>query len=349
MLRGVSAADLDALLARPPRPLAELPPEARRALLETAARHGALAAIAGRLPPDDADLRARFARLAAALRVRDAEVRAALDLAVGALAARKIEPCALKGPVLADRVHPEPALRPAGDVDLLVPEARLDDAVAALVEEGWLPIGGLQGWYERIHAHHVTLVHARRPPVELHFHAQSAFGAALRAEELLARSRPHVTASGARVRVLAPEDELLFLALHGAHHVLERGAWILDLLLLVEASPALDWPAVADRARAARCRRAVGWVLLHLARLGASIPAPLLEPVGAARARLADALRAALLRREKRDRAARALRVVFEAAMCDDVRLSVGRVGHEVHWFARRLVHRAAQRPRRSK
>jgi hypothetical protein len=317
--------------------------------VEAAAHHGVHQALAGRLPADDPRLRARFHRIAAMLRVRDAEVRAALDVALAALAGRDVEACALKGPVLADRIHPDPALRPAGDVDLLVAAPQTEAAVAALEAEGWRPVGGPIGAYERRHAHHVTLLHPRRPPVELHFDGQSAFGASLAADDLLARSRPHVTSWGARVRVLAPEDELLFLAVHGAHHLLEREAWVLDLLLFLDVNPGLDWRAVAERARAGRCSRAVAWVLLHLRALGAKIPDAAIDPVGRARARVGDALRRALRARRKRDRSGRVLRVVFEAAMCDDVRVSVGRLGHEVQCFARRCVHRAAHLLRRAR
>ncbi len=332
-------ADLDLLLGRPLRALDGLSAERWRALLDAAFRHGTLEALAGRLPRDDRPLRARFEHLATLLRARDAELREALAATVAAIAARGIEVCALKGPVLADRVHPEPALRPAGDLDLLVREEQLAAAIAALETEGYRRLDGFRERYERRHAHHVTLVHDVRPPLELHFRPQSGFGSELLAAEVLSRARAHVTASGVAVRVLAPEDELIMLALHAAQHLAERRGWLLDLLLLLDVHPELDWCAVAERASAARCRRAVGYTLLLLARLGAPVPTPLVRPVGALRAKLADRIRGAALARPKHDPIGQGLRMVFDALLCDTALGSAARVGHQAHWFVRRRAH----------
>jgi hypothetical protein len=304
-----------------------------------------LETIAGRLPPDDAALRTRFERLAALVRARDAALRVALEAALSALLARGVEVCPLKGPVLADRIHPDPALRPAGDLDLLVAEDRLEGALSALEADGYRREEGFRAQYERRHAHHVTLLHPERPPVELHFRLQSGFGATLSAEDALARARPYRTGSGRSVRVLAPEDELILLAVHAAHHLIERRGWLLDLLLLLDAHPGLDWALVAERARAGRCRRPVAYVLLQLRRLGAAVPDALLQAVDPARLRLAEALRRAALGRARRDRTDHALRLAFEALMCDGPLLAGGRLAHEAEWFVRRRVHRRTSPP----
>jgi hypothetical protein len=344
---GIATLELDLLLARPPRALDDLSPERRRALLDAAHRHGALQAISGRLPDGDALLRARFHALAALARARDAALRKGLDAALTALKARGISPCALKGPVLADRVYPEPALRVGTDLDLLVEEEQLDAGILALERDGYRRVEGFRARYERACGHHVKLVHPERPVVELHFKPRSGTRSALRADDVLSRARPFTTPSGALVRVLAPEDELVYLALHAAHHSIEREGWVLDLLLLLDAHPDLDWTIAAERARAARCRRAVAFVSRHLDALGADIPDFVLEPMTARRARMAMRLRRIVQPRAKTNRVAQGARLAFEALMCDDLLLAAGHVSHEVHWFVRRNTHRALQRLRR--
>lgn len=348
MLTRVAAApDIDLLLARPPRALDDLSDEQRRALVDAAYRHGLLQAVSGRLPRGDAFLRARFHALAAVVRARDAALRESLDATLAALRARAIEVCPLKGPVLADRFYPDPALRSASDLDLLVREDQLEAAVEAVEADGYRLSYGFRAWYERRHAHHVTLVHPERSPIELHFRPRSGTGSRLRTDDVLARSRPHETASGAIVRVLAPEDELVFLALHAAHHLVERRGWVLDLVLLLDAHPGLDWSVVAERACAARCRRAVGYVLLHLHRLGIAVPDELLRAMAPARAKLVDRLRRAALDRAKRERLAQVARLASQVLMCDGPFLAAGHVVHAATWSLRRNAHRAVQRLRR--
>jgi len=337
---GLAPADVARLASRPPPPLDGLSAERWRALVEAALRHGLLAALAPRLP-DLPEVRTRFERLALGLRVAAAAQRAALDEALGALSARGIAACALKGPVLADRLYPDPALRPSGDLDLLVAGHDLDAAVAALAPAGWRPTGDLAERYHRRFQHHVGLVRPGGPMVELHFRPQSGFGSEVPTGEVLSRARPHRTASGAEVLVLAPEDELLVLALHAAHHLAERAGWLLDLLLLLDAHPALDWTAVAERARRYRCRRAIAYALLLARSLGAAVPDDLVAPAGGARAGLADRLRAAALGR-RLDRVAHGLRIAFEAVLCDRPAASLRLIPHHAWWFLRRYTHLAA-------
>jgi hypothetical protein len=333
--------DLRPLLARAPSPFAGLDPQARATLLASASRHGLLAAVAGRLPPEDADLRRRFERLAAGARLRDARLRALLEEVLGALGAAGIEPVALKGPALADRVYPDPALRAATDLDLLVPDQELARAADALVAAGFRRDAPLRDAYFRAEHHHL---HLHRPPdadVELHFRVTSAFGAALPTGELLSRAVPHRTARGTALLVLAAEDELVTLAVHAAGHLFERAGWLLDLALLVERSPDLDWESIARRARAWRCRRAVSYTLRRLGSLGAAVPDDLTRSLGPARVRVADRLARAALGRS--GKTARVLRMGFRAVLRDRLRTVPRDVLVETAWVLRRRTHLLAR------
>lgn len=316
---------------------------ARQALLADAVAHGLLTGVAACLPADDPGLRRRFESLAVAARLQDARNRDVLEEVLGLLRADGILPIALKGPILADRLYPEPALRVATDLDLLVREDDLPRATAALLAAGFHRPPPLVDAYQRRRHHHVHLSRARGPDVELHFRAHSDFGRFPEGEPW-ARAVSHRTARGSEVRILAPEDELVYLAAHAAGHMLARAGWLLDLWLFVERTPALDWSRVAERAAAYRCRRASAYALLHLQTLGAPVPqGPHLSWLGGTRQWVADHLAAATLARQKSlgflDLRGKLQWTAFHLVLRDRAWSAAGWVAGEAAWVLRRRAH----------
>lgn len=336
-----ASSDLRPLLAREAAPFASLSPAARQDLLSAAARHGLLVVVADRLPADDAELRRHYQRLATGARLRDARLREVLEEVLAALGPAGVVPVALKGPILADRLYPVPALRASSDLDLLVPEDQLERSVELLLGLGFRRAPAIVDAYQRRHHHHLHLIRSPGPDVELHFNPQSAFGARLPAASLLARAISHRTGRGTPVRVLAPEDELLALAVHAAGHLLARGAWTLDLVLLVERNRGLDWRAVEERAVAYRCRRALAYTLLEARGLGAQIPPGRLLALDGARRRLCTALSRAALARQ--DRLGTALQMAFQLVLRDRPWGAPGYVLLQAWWVVRRRVHLLAR------
>jgi hypothetical protein len=325
-------------VARPPPPLDGLSAEDWLALVEAGFRGGVLAALAPRLPPAP-EVRARFARLAAAQRLEAAARQSSLAEVLGLLAARGLRAAPLKGPALAERLYPDPALRPSGDLDVLVAPADLEAAVAALGAGGFVLQRGPLERHARRHGHHLALSAPGLAPLELHFRPLSAFSSDLPAAELLGRARPRRLASGAEVLVLAPEDELVVLAVHAVEHQARRPGWILDLLLLLDATPALDWGAVEERAGRWRCRRALAHTLLLLRTFGAEVPARLAAPAGDARTRLAERLRLAILARP-RGPARTVLQLAFEGLLTDRAAAAARSAAVQVGWAVGRRVRR---------
>ena len=221
-------------------------------LVESAARDGVLGLVRrelGRLQiPLPADARRLLERLHASEALWQAHVIHALDAALDALEDGGIRTVVLKGPALVERLYPDPFLRCSSDLDILVAEADIDGAVAALGPLGYTVETGPPARYARRHHHHLHL--SGRPPVlELHFRAYAGFGVTMPAEDLLDRARAHRTAGGARCLVLSAEDEALYLAVHAAGHCFDRLLWLYDLKLLVAQERELDWDLVATRAR----------------------------------------------------------------------------------------------------
>jgi hypothetical protein len=211
-------------------------------LLETAEQHGVAGVLHGAhrdagvaLPPD---LERRLSLRAAAREADHAAHVGMLHRIDGALAEAGLEAVALKGVLLGARLYARPSVRPTTDIDLLVAEGDLERAGAALVATGYRASDDPAEELFRRWGHHLHFAHPEAPPVELHFHAYRGFGGVLRSEPLLARSVPAPEIGSrrlARIRVLAADDELVFLATHAAAHRFIRLGWLYDLLLLLRS------------------------------------------------------------------------------------------------------------------
>lgn len=214
-------------------------------------RHGlaglladALAEAAAPVPPTLAA--AARAQLAAGLKHK----RLTLTV-VDALARAGVTPVLLKGYGLAARLFPEhPLARPSSDVDVLVLPEELPLVEPALAALG-LTLTQDEGLHDVFEEHHHRAWQGPPGLVEVHFRLFSGFGGRGFDERGLQARTRLATLEGRPVRHLAPDDELLYLATHAANHAFLRLSWLVDLLRFVERHPALDWAAVAARARAA--------------------------------------------------------------------------------------------------
>lgn len=222
------------------------------ALLLAAHEHGVegvvLEATAGRgFGPPKSIAEGALRRLRMGAVWRDA-LHDALRAVLGALAEKGIRAASLKGPVLAARLYEDAAVRVSTDLDVLVDPESLDAAVDALRPLGYEPERGEVARFFREHHHHVHVFHPTLPVVELHFAAYRGFGAVLPAATLLARARPCTVLGWEAARILCPEDEFVYLAVHAASHRFQLLIWLFDLKLLAIRHPDLRWDEVASRA-----------------------------------------------------------------------------------------------------
>jgi hypothetical protein len=247
-------------------------------LRELAGSHGMLPLLGpflGSFGPAGAPLRA-----ALRMRVLD-DTRSALALTaallpiVRGLEERGIPVAAYKGPALALQAFGDASLRLFADLDLLVPLAALDDAVAALEALGF----ALQPFASPAHrravlrnGHHVTLTRGL-VVVELHWRfSKRVFGFTEELEGVWER-RQRLTVRGATVPVLAPADHMLGLAMHASRGLWSVLEWTLAIAVLARAVPEEGWAEVAGRAEAWGCARALQ-VSLLLSEALFSTPAP---------------------------------------------------------------------------
>lgn len=262
-----------------PELLAGADPERLRELAE---QHGMVPLLA----PFLASLGVAAAPLRAAFRGRfldDARSSLALTAellpTVRALEARGIPVAAYKGPALALQAYGDASLRLFADLDLLVPRADLDRAVAALAELGYAqqPFGSAEQRRAVIRdGHHLTLT---RGPVVLELHwrfSKRVFGFAESLDGVWAR-RATVALRGAEVPVLAPEDHMLGLAIHASRGLWATLEWTLAIAVLARAVPAGAWPEVVRRAEGWGAARALQASLLLAEELFGAAPPPALR------------------------------------------------------------------------
>lgn len=175
----------------------------------------------------------------------------------------------LKGPVLAETLYPHPALRPCGDLDLLIRRETLERADHLLLGFGYRRRPDAHSFQFDLGFDRATLYEAPSGiRVDLHWALVSDPRYSWEEGESLTvwdRAVP-IRVAGQDALSLGPEDLLLYLALHlGVHHALAGLLWYYDLFLFLEQSAdTLDWETLVARASRWRVRGALYFALLGL-------------------------------------------------------------------------------------
>ncbi len=171
--------------------------------------------------------------------LRGRAARDQLATVLSAFAFDRIPTIVLKGAYLAEHVYSEPAERPFGDLDLLVPLDDTERAALTLQELGYEPRPSPGVDYGPGHHHYPPFVKPGMLPIELH--------------RRLTRRRPieegvwsrarSVQLAGAEALALSTEDLVVHLCLHAASHKLEIPLRVLlDLhRVLTGSAEKIDW------------------------------------------------------------------------------------------------------------
>jgi hypothetical protein len=205
-----------------------------------------------------------------------------------------IETICLKGAALLLTAYPHPALRPMGDLDLLVHEADVPRALRASQALGFeLLRPGLSG--ARLQTKHEIgltrrLEDGTRVYLEIHWRfiprESLVAGPGREPRQIWADSRPSGDAA-IPARVLAPEDAIVFGALHLERHVYSRAIWLVDLGMILQTER-IDWDAVVRKAELWRARGALYLALRGLGSLcGVEAPSQVMAALHPGRIRAA--------------------------------------------------------------
>jgi hypothetical protein len=190
-------------------------------------------------------------------------------LALSPLAEAGLEPLVIKGAALAPR-YPDPALRPMDDVDMIVPDHQIDEALRQLGKCGWQPHTP-----PNRRQFQVDVTHPSMPGLHIDLHrglgSWRTRANRLTSDALWAQRQP-TTLYGAPAFVLPAEIELVSLAAHAAkpYHGFDRLIWIVDIAVAAQAD--IDWDRVATFAHEAHCRTAVAVALTLAQRVGVESP-----------------------------------------------------------------------------
>lgn len=239
-------------------------------------------------------LRVRALQAAAIELARRAELVRVLAL----LHARGIEPVLLKGAALAHTLYPEPHLRPAVDVDLMVAPAQRRVVAALLRAEGYATTAFQGGELVNAQASYWRDLPAGvSMTFDVHWRIATSplFAHVLSWEWLRGRAQP-VTPLGPHALGPAPVDALLHGCLHRAgvvarHPRGDRLIWLHDLHLLAERLDPAAWDEFLQQCERHRlcalCARALDGAVTAF---GSPIPPRVRDVLAGARGEPAEGL-----------------------------------------------------------
>ena len=224
------------------------------------------------------EMRDRWAAAYYATAARSACLSREVDHLLSALQKADIPVILLKGAILAENLYPNPALRPMGDLDLLLRREDLPRLHPLLESMGYI-WDGYQGPTKHLGFDKRMGELVLR--VEAHWHLISeGYGMkrthALEMEALWDRA-VSVTVGSKRALALSPEDTLLHLCLHQAAHALGHVPGYLDMHLFIH-EVGVEWEMFVQRVVAYRLKT-VTWFALSFARtlLGTEVPQAVLD------------------------------------------------------------------------
>ena len=286
-----------------------------------------------RLLPSEHPVRARAEAVHEASARRMRVLLGAADRIAEALAERGIRTVALKNAGIARGLHPCPACCPMGDVDLLVPRSRYEEAHHLVQQLGFrfdsrapeVEPAVLEQVLRGGGGEYVAEIDGETVWIELQW--RPVAGRWIRPEQepdgerLVERSVP---IDGSALRLLAPADNLLQVALHTAKHSYVRAPGLrlhTDVDRLVRHQPP-DWARLVERADRTEIRTPVYFSLaMAQALLGTPIPKEVLANLAPPRwkreAVLAMVRRADLFEPDEH-KFSRPEMMVFHALLYDD-------------------------------
>jgi hypothetical protein len=165
-----------------------------------------------------------------------------------------IQLCALKGPLLSQRLFGDVSLRTSRDIDLLVHPEAVARAEAVLLAGGYqrsFPTRTLTPHQWQVymqHWRHFVYYHPQRHIViELHWALTSTDLFSMQAHrQMLSRARP-VALAGAKLYTLSDEDLPVYLLIHGSLHCWIRLKWLVDFVAWMRQATESDWEGLKSR------------------------------------------------------------------------------------------------------
>jgi hypothetical protein len=165
---------------------------------------------------------------------------------LGSLKDAGIDTLVLKGGALTCLYYDAPGTRPMEDVDVLVRERQVRQAIEVLGRNGWKlnAAAPLEGILRTRHS--VEYQHSRGQKLDLHW---SPLWQPTREEQFWDDAIP-LEIGGVRTLALCPEDQLLNICVHGVGWNMHSPYWAADAAMLIRSrQDSFDWAKLVERAR----------------------------------------------------------------------------------------------------
>lgn len=158
----------------------------------------------------------------------------------------------LKGVALSQELYGDPCIRSSCDIDIIVKPECVEKAEELLIQAGYHHAFGFHGMNDRQKRHllntlhHHEYVHNTRG-VHIELHWRSYLWPQDRVAALWDTGRSSAWLDSGLMQ-LAKEENILFLADHGARHGWPCLKWLSDIAMLMEKMPEDEWLSLYNRA-----------------------------------------------------------------------------------------------------
>ncbi len=225
-------------------------------LLDAAARHALLPILyqAAKMHPDmmPSDMMQELQERTNGIAAKNLWLASELRLILTAMQEQQIRCIPLRGVALAEQLHGHLAMRPTGDLDVLIRQDDLPQIRDLFRAMGYIEAEPRRGFAEAFY-YTLELFKEGLQPLTVEPHWSLAYPPFHRMpmEPVWGRCRPG-TVLGIPSEQLAPEDLLIHLCLHNLHHGHTSPLlWSYELTKMLHTQ-SLDWTLVVTAARASR-------------------------------------------------------------------------------------------------
>ncbi len=236
-----------------------------RALIRLAAGHGVrptlldcLGGLSWETVPDDA--KADLERFRQSHLLKSLTLAGELHRLAASLSDRSIPFVAFKGPTLALALYGGLAGREYNDVDVIVPQRRIDDAEEVIGSMGYASPQGDRTFRHAFLAPQRQYAFVRADDgaaIDLHWEFCGAHVPFPVAPDEIWDDAPLLPVGGRAVPVLSPPNLALLLAGHGTKENWSMLKWVSDFARMIDRHRTLDWEALHAQAQARGCGGAV--------------------------------------------------------------------------------------------
>jgi hypothetical protein len=236
-----------------------------RALIYLAAGHGVrpslldcLGELSWETVPDD--VKADLDRFRQSHLLKSLNLAGELHRLAASLSDRSIPFVAFKGPTLALALYGGLAGREYNDVDVIVPERRIDDAEDVIGAMGYASPQGDRTFRRAFLAAQRQYAFSRADDgaaIDLHWGFSGTHVPFPIAPDEIWQDAPLLSVGGRDVPVLSAPNLALLLAGHGTKESWAMLKWVSDFARLIDRHRTIDWEALHARAQARGCGGAV--------------------------------------------------------------------------------------------